>query len=155
MRVKTGPRMFRLLFCILLLSGCSGYGKIAAQRGKTGVVTIDHLISDMGSYDVHFMEAHHRCSPALVFDPKDDNRALRSSQWRQPGSAGELEGILYRIRRAGGGEVFLLLGPDGQRFGFLYAARGNKVYSRAADHRTLELYMKATPCSSGPGPSGP
>ena len=144
-----------LLLCIVLMSGCAGYGRIASQRGEAETVTIDRLVSERDRYDVYFMDTSYRCSPVLVFDPKDDDRVLRSSDWERVTSREDLSGSLYRIRRAGFGEVYLLLGPDGRRFGYLYATSGHRIYSKAIGDQSLELYMRSTPCSSGPGPSGP
>jgi hypothetical protein len=155
MRAKTVSSLWCLGVCIGLISGCSGYGRIASQRGEAETVTIDRLVSERGRYDVYFMEASFRCSPVLVFDPKEDGRVLRSGEWEEVASEEDLSGFLYRVRRSGGGEVYLLLGPDDRRFGYLYATSGHRIYSKAMDDGSLELYMRSTPCSSGPGPSGP
>ena len=154
-RAKPGSSVWCLLLCIVLMSGCAGYGRIASQRGEAETVTIDRLVSERDRYDVYFMDTSYRCSPVLVFDPKDDDRVLRSSDWERVTSREDLSGSLYRIRRAGFGEVYLLLGPDRRRFGYLYATSGHRVYSKAIGDRSLELYTRSTPCSSGPGPSGP
>jgi hypothetical protein len=155
MRLKPGSRLPGLLICLVLFSGCSGYGRIAAQRGETETITIDHLVSAFDRYDVYFMEASYGCSPLLVFDPKADDRILQSGDWEEVRSKDALPGFLHRIRREGFGEVYLLLGPEGRRYGFLYAADENRIYSRAIDENSLELYMKASPCRKGAGPSGP
>ncbi|MCF8061840.1 MAG: hypothetical protein K9M82_04925 [Deltaproteobacteria bacterium] len=156
MKGKRNSGLFCFLFCLcFIVPGCSGYGKITTQRGEAARVTIEQLITEIERYDVYFMEADRRCSSSLIFDPREDDRVLRSSQWREIGPEESLSDFLYRVERLWNAEVYLLLGPDGRHFGFLYAAGRNRIYSKAIDSRTLELYMKATPCSSGPGPSGP
>ena len=155
MGAKTVTSLFFFLICTVLISGCSGYGRIADQRRDAETVTIDRLVSQRDRYDVYFMDTSYHCSPVLVFDPKDDDRVLQSGDWKRVGPGEDLSGFLYRIRRAGFGEVYLLLGPDGRRFGYLYATSGHRIYSKTIGDRRLELYMRSMPCSYGPGPSGP
>ena len=149
MRTKSNPSLLYILICLSLLSGCAGFGKITSPRGED--VTVDRLISDFERYHVYYMESYHRCSPVLVFDPKDDERTLRSDDWEEVGSPEDLADYLHRVRRSGAADVYLLLGPDDRRFGYLVATGTYRIYSQAAGEGTLELRTRSTPCY-GVGP---
>jgi hypothetical protein len=148
MKTHLKKNAFRLLSCVLLLAGCAGYGRVAVQEGGDAEVTIHQLISGLEDYDVYYVDGFHRCGSALVFDPKGDGRVLTSGSWEKVGTEEPLSSSLYRVRRAGATEVYLLLGPDGRRYGYLFADDRNRVYTEAVGESTLRVHVSSKPCGS-------
>lgn len=142
--------VYGMMLLVLVMTGCSGYGTIAVQRGDGDKVTLKRLVEEREKYNVTFMESTHRCALSLIFDPKGDDRTLRSSQWSRVDSEESLGVAVDRIRALQNPDVSLLLGPDGDPFGYLYGAGRGRVYLKAIDARTMEVHLKPNPCPSAP-----
>lgn len=131
------------LFAAILISGCSGYGKLYPSRYDEKV-TIQDLIENYEDYDVYFSGYDTDNPSGIMFDPRNDNRTLKpSDRWMKiedQETASEVVGWI-QIQDLPSYYVGLrrILGPDDHLYGYLFSV-WHHVYAKVVDERTLLVY---------------
>jgi hypothetical protein len=108
----------------LLLSGCAGGNFGTMKQEEAGGMTLEALLRDWQSYNIHFAGISVEKPVAILFDPKNDGKNL------------EVEGLRWwsikdqQTLRDGIGRVNMLqehlpriwkvLGPDDSVYGYVY-----------------------------------
>jgi len=127
----------------LWIWGCAGYGKLGLQTKTRDAVTIEHLVSSQSAYHVYYSGYAIDNAAGVLFDPKDDERTLMVSRaWERIQKDGEVsEAVRWASIPALNykPELYRVLGPDGQFFGYLYTGWLHAVL-KAIDPQTLFVY---------------
>ncbi len=130
------------VFFISLTSGCStvkGYGKLGYAQTTEPKMTLDQLVKNWKDYDIYYSGVDKdRYIIGVMFDPKQDERKLVGHEWWAPVET--QEDLSQNIRWINvlplEPQLWKILGPDNQLYGYIYTAR-HPVIIKVIDDRTL------------------
>ncbi|MBW2590293.1 MAG: hypothetical protein JRD71_06190, partial [Deltaproteobacteria bacterium] len=60
----------------IIITGCSGYGKLVIESKNEAEVTIEDLTKNSDDYDIHYFGHGEKFVSGIIFDPKKDNKKL-------------------------------------------------------------------------------
>ena len=136
-------KKFVLLFlawCVGSMLGCAGIARFERESGETD--RIQELLRNQESYAVHAAIWPANRVVALVFDPKSDERVILTEGWTRVEK--DLSSSVKKMSAGTSPGLFSILGPDGQRFGYLYTFLPG-LQTQVVDERTLRFYYVKPP----------
>jgi hypothetical protein len=132
------------LMAIFFLSGCaslSEYGKVRKQAESVEEVTTRDLVENFGDYRVYYNEIPGGYIRALLFDPIDDKKGFTTKSWTVVESREVLlEKLKWMDYNWKSRQVWKVLGPGDQFFGYLITTRWSALLTKRIDENTLRLY---------------
>ena len=140
---------------VILMSGCSGYGKLRLESEYRGV-TIQDLEGNTDDYTIYYSGYGPDNTSGIMFDPKGDNRTLLpSDRWIELQSPKKVSEIVSWIQTEDFPgfypQLYRILGPHGEFYGYLYTG-WQRVVTKETDKNTLLVYdLPAPPQYYGPG----
>jgi hypothetical protein len=141
-------KKFGLLFLASYVGsmlGCAGIVRFERESGETD--RIQELLRNQQSYAVHATIWPGNRVVALVFDPKSDERVILAEGWRRVEK--DLSSSVKEMSAGTSPGLFSILGPDGQRFGYLYTFLPG-LQTQVVDERTLRFYHVRPPPAPAP-----
>ena len=145
---KTFPAVavFMLAF---LMSGCmwlKTYGRLASPSINGHRVTVEDLKQNWDDYTVYYTGMSPGNPGGVIFDPKEDNRALVGDRWVKVENQETVSKIIYGVRTdiEFFPALYMILGPDDQFYGYLYFSWGFPVF-KVIDDKTLYVYELQSP----------
>ena len=132
------------LVLAVLLAGCAGYGQTEFIPSGDNQMTIEYLIEHSDEYVAHYSGYAPNNPSGLIFDPRNEGRALQPSERWVPISGpdairevkrwldlGDLPGYYLSLRR--------IRGAEGNLYGYVYTGWQHLVM-RQVDESTLYVY---------------
>jgi len=119
-------RIFLYLITVFLVTsflGCAESGDRARLADPRSDMTIDYLQKHWKDYNVSYAGVDADRVNAILFDPKGDGRKLTLQQfWVSVKDEKQLSDLIGSINifRNEGPDLFSVVGPGGQVFGYLY-----------------------------------
>ena len=132
------------LIFLFFISGCmqlSDYGKLRLQSGQRERVTIEALIKNWQDYNVYYAGLYESSPSAIMFDPKQDDRALEGDTWIRVGDQEKLADLIDWMWTdpVSYPRVWRVLGPNDEFYGFMFTG-WNHVVAKLAGNRTMWVY---------------
>jgi len=116
------------------------WGKLRLQPRGVERVTYEMLLENWQDYDVYFAGPWKGRPSAIMFDPRGDDRKLEHHKWWEPikdeETLAEVAWGIYVGQVSFFPEVWRILGPDNQFYGYMYTA-WHHVLIKVVDDRTL------------------
>lgn len=130
-----------MLALVFLMCGCSwyrSYGKVRELSRHEEKLTIQGLIENWQDYTIYYAGSSAQQPSAIMFDPKNDDRALVSDKWIRVEDQETLSELISWLEHSTRFPPRLqrILGPDDQFFGYFYSG-WNHVVLKVVDERTL------------------
>lgn len=146
---KTIQRGLLVLLALLLLGGCGTFINTAQLKtpGTIGnMVTLEDLVKNWDAYNVYYAGLADDTPAALLFDPKNDQKALSGKRWEKVEDRKLLTSMVDFIKRYSNFDprLYSIVGPDHQVYGYVFSPT-NEVYMRVADERTIYVYDVESP----------
>lgn len=141
----------------ILISGCSGYGKLKYRSQYREKVTIQELIENSDDYHIHYSGYAINNSSGIMFDPKKDGKTLTpSDRWTSVEDRKRVTEVVSWLQLHNHPGYYLrlykILGPDDQLYGYLFTGWHHVVF-KVVDERTLFVYgLPDPPHYFGPDP---
>jgi hypothetical protein len=128
----------------IIITGCSGYGKLIIESKNEDEVTIEKLIKNSDDYDIHYFGLGEKFVSGIIFDPKKDNKKLLpSNMWVEINEQTTISDIVKRIKRSDlRGFIptfYKIVGLDGVFYGYLFTGWSHIVLEKIDDN-TLSVY---------------
>ncbi|MBW2606411.1 MAG: hypothetical protein JRD05_02115 [Deltaproteobacteria bacterium] len=128
----------------IIITGCSGYGKLVITSKNEAEVTIEQLIKNSDDYDIHYFGHGEKFVSGIIFDPKKDNKKLLpGDMWVEINEQTTISDIVKRIK---GSDfpgfiptLYKIVGPDGVFYGYLFTGWFHIVLKKIDDD-TLSVY---------------
>lgn len=143
MKKRFGP-FLALTGLVLALVGCAVYTGARSQMAYGNRVTVQGLVSGWQNYNIYFT-GHGRGHPsAVLFEPKDDGRAIIADRWWKVEQYEILTDLVDSIQRQLPIAYYYprlleLVGPDNHRYGYVFTS-WDHVVVKLVDERTLVVY---------------
>jgi len=128
----------------IIITGCSGYGKLAINSKNEAEVTIEKLVKNSGDYDIYYFGYGEKFVSGIIFDPKKDNKKLLpSDMWVEINEQTAISDIVKRIK-SGNFPTFIptlykISGPGDVFYGYLFSGWFHIVLKKIDDD-TLSVY---------------
>jgi hypothetical protein len=133
-----------LVGLVFALSGCVPYTGARSQMIYGNRVTVQSLVKDWQNYNIYFT-GHGRGHPsAVLFEPKDDGRAIVADRWWKVDQYEMLTDLVDSIQRQLPiayyyPKLLELVGPDNHRYGYVFTS-WDHVVVKLVDERTLVVF---------------
>ncbi len=129
---------YTVIALILMLAGCASQGKLRLLPADETRITLPVLRQNWKDYLVYYS------TRVVAFDPIEGERTLEfGAGWIFIENSEKLAEILDRLQfapRFDPGEIYEILGPEGDSYGFILFARGDLVSVRKVNAKTLRVY---------------
>ena len=129
---------------VLALSGCATYTGARSQMVYGNRITVQGLVKDWQNHNIYFT-GHGRGHPsAVLFEPKDDDRAIIADRWWKVETYEVLADLVDSIQRQLPigfyyPRLLELVGPDNHRYGYALTS-WDHVVVKLIDDRTMVVY---------------
>ena len=129
---------------VLALSGCATYTGARSQMVYGNRISVQGLVKDWQNYNIYFT-GHGRGHPsAVLFEPKDDDRAIIADRWWKVETYEVLADLVDSIQRQLPigfyyPRLLELVGPDNHRYGYVFTS-WDHVVVKLTDDRTMVVY---------------
>jgi hypothetical protein len=148
--VLSQPLLRLSLFLWLpLFFGCASQqslGSLSLEPKYSEDQTLERIQRDWEAHYISYIGRFQGSPTAVVFDPKEDDRALRQAGWTQVEDAETLRDVIQWVRSTQfDPRLYQILGPGGEFYGYLYSAWDNHVLVKLADENTLTVYIQEVP----------
>ena len=146
----TIKKWFGVLIIIGAFAGCVGtYGKILLQNPQEKKITIQDLANTRNNYLVYHGSRDGVRPSGLIFDPRGNDTRLTGETWTLIEDENTFDSMLRKVMLfAPNAVVAQILGPDNQRFGFIYYDFRLHVPVRVEDENTLYVMALPKPIST-------
>jgi hypothetical protein len=134
-----------LACCAGSILGCAGIARF--ERESDEADRIQELLRNEESYEVYAAIWPGSLVVALVFDPKSDERVILADGWTRVKK--DLSSLVKGMSAGNSPELFSILGPDGQKFGYLYTFLPG-LQTQVVSETTLRFYYVKPPPAPGP-----
>ena len=143
---------------MVIITGCSGYGKLRLQSRSADDVTVEKLQENFSDYTVYYAGYALDNPSGIMFDPKNDNRTLMPSErWTKIEDKESIIEVISWIKIQDSSfhypRLYRILGPDDQFYGYLYSA-WDHLLTKVMDDKTLWVYDLPDPPHYEEGPEG-
>ena len=133
-----------IIISAIIITGCSGYGKLVIESKNEAEVTIEELIKNLDDYDIHYFGYGKKFVSGIIFDPKKDNKKLLpSDMWVEINEQTTISDIVKRIKGSDFPRfvptLYKIVGPDGVFYGYLFTGWSHIVLKKIDDD-TLSVY---------------
>ncbi|MBA7648984.1 hypothetical protein ES703_56776 [subsurface metagenome] len=137
-----------------LVYGCAGYGKFVIQSSPGERVSIEELQKNWNDYTIYYSGLSETRPRGIMFDPKHDNRRLVGDQWIKVEDQQMLSKLVswMQFPKRGYPELYRILGPDDEFYGYLYHNGHRRAVAKVVDDRTMYVYDLTPSYHGGPGP---
>ena len=136
---------------LLIISGCTGYGKLILPPKSETEALLENLLSRTDQYVVHYHGNSEKLVSGLLFDPKNDNKHIRSesAMWQKVTDAKVISSIADIILTTDEPHYFPNLyqvaDPQGNFYGYIITGWTGLVIKQV-DEQTLKVYgLKGPP----------
>ena len=128
----------------IIITGCSGYGKLVIESKNEAEVAIEKLIKNSDDYDIYYFGRSEKFVSGIIFDPKKDNKKLLpGDMWVKTNEQTTISDIVKRIKGSDfpgfSPTLYKIVGPDGVFFGYLFTGWFHIVLKKIDDD-TLSVY---------------
>ncbi len=135
---------FIIIISAIIITGCSGYGKLVNKSKNEAEVTIEKLIKNSDDYDIHYFGHGTKFVSGIIFDPKKDNKKLLpGDMWVGINEQTTISDIVKRIK---GSDfpgfiptLYKIIGPEDSFYGYLFTGWFHIVLKKIDDN-TLSVY---------------
>jgi hypothetical protein len=131
------------ILLVALLSGCAAGGGYGSMRVvEDGSMTVDTLVNSWQNYEVYWAGFDPSIPVAVLFDPKNDGKALQMGQrWTGVSDQATVNRMVGFIKQSLGTGGFpprlrVILGPDGSIYGYVYTGINHLVIN-VIDDKTM------------------
>ena len=128
----------------IIISGCSGYGKLVIKSKNDAEVNIEKLIINSNDYDIHYFGYGKKFVSGIIFNPKRDNKKLLLGDiWVETNDQTTIADIVKRMKNSTFSEfiptLYKILGPEDAFYGYLFTGWFHIVLKKIDDN-TLSVY---------------
>jgi hypothetical protein len=127
-----------LLISLSLISGCTNSAILRVQYGADTKAFLNTIEANYDKYIIHALEWPVDEVSAIVFDPKDDNRAIENDGWTKVSAQDQLSKLIARSDRLISRQFFKIVGPNDDFYGYLLGGQ-EYVWIETIDENTLKL----------------
>jgi hypothetical protein len=125
--MKKGVVVVSLIFLLVMVAGCAGYGKPRLQSGPGETMTTQQLKEDWQRYHILATGLHMGVPSAIIFDRKDDGREIIGEGWWELNDYKSISETIDRIGAQGSvaqyyPRLWKILGPDDHLYGYMFTA---------------------------------
>jgi hypothetical protein len=125
---------------LILVYGCAGYYQYSLKNPAKGEISIENLEANWTDYFVYYTKVRGNTgNTALIFNPKNDDKVINAKYWSKVLNNKTLSNIMATMKSKGYTNIYRIVGPEGQLFGYMIAARCNLV-AKVVDEKTLDVY---------------
>jgi len=148
-----------ILLALFCLSGCLGlekYGSIRAADGQWAN-TIQGLIENWQEYHIYYAGLSYKSPSAIMFNPKQGDKRVVSQKWMPVTDQSVVITIVKWLDSYVNFPPYLsvVLGPNGDFFGYVYTSAEEQVVAREIEPNTLFIEdIPLPPFDYGPGGRG-
>lgn len=137
------------VLALFLFGGCATLrsGGAASIIGPNGeAVTLQDLVKNWEAYDIYYAGISDDTPSALLFDPKNDDKALSGKRWEKVEDQKLLASMIDFIQRYINFDprLYSIVGPDHQVYGYVFSPT-NEVYLKVVDAKTIYVYEVESP----------
>ena len=144
------------LMSILLLSDCSGYGRLSLVSGHgKDPIMVEKLVENSGDYVVHYSGYAVNNPSGIMFDPKTDDRTLvPSERWIKIKNSETVSEVVDWIKIHDypwyDPKLYQIIGPNKDLYGYLFTG-WQHVKLEAMENGKLFVYdLRSPPQYYGP-----
>lgn len=146
-----------LVMGVVLLAGCTGYGRLERISRSDEKITIENLVAHVGEYDVYYSGYDLDNASGIIFDPKNDFRKLvPSDRWRPVVGETAVADLVSWIQVQSSLGYFPTLhrirGPAGEFYGYLYSGWNDLITKVIGENSLLVYDLPDPPHYRGPNP---
>lgn len=132
-----------LISLFFMGAGCGSYGKLRLESGPGEIMTIEQLQKNWEHYHVLFTGVEPNVPSAIIFDRKDDDRAVIGERWWDLKDYKTLSETIGKIAGQGPDgpyfpRLWKMLGPDDHLYGYLFTAWDRAVMS-IGENKTMTV----------------
>jgi hypothetical protein len=144
---------YLLLLVFALASGCAGRYPMLGNPGKTDT---ESLLRNWQDYEIYYAGVHAGQPSAVMFDPKDDGRAIVTERWFKTTNRELMEDMVDTIKREvpiGGlyPRLWGIYGPEGDLYGYMFTAWNDATMSMVAENRLFVNDIPVPPYQAADG----
>ena len=134
-----------LLPGLLLHTGCAGYG--SARYHRQIQRKLPEMINNFKDYHVYYSGMSEAFPSGLIFDPKNDGRAIAQKKWIRVESKDLMEKFVRKLKLYHNypPRLYSLFGEDGQNYGFIYTGYKHIVIRQLEENRIHVYEMHQPP----------
>ena len=130
---------------LILIYGCAGYYQYSLKKPPEGEISIENLEANWTDFFVYYTKVRGNTgNTALIFNPKNDDKVINARHWSKVLNDQTFSNIMAKMKRKGHTNIYRIVGPEGQFFGYMVAARCLLV-ARLVDKKTLDVYNYVPP----------
>ncbi len=136
---------------LLIIYGCSGYGKLTLPPKSETDALLDDLLSRTDQYVVHNHGNNQKLVSGILFDPKEDTKHIRleDAMWQEISDAQAIASIVNIILTTDEPNyfpnVYQVTDPEGNFYGYLITG-WTGVVIKPVDDQTVKVYgLKGPP----------
>jgi hypothetical protein len=143
-KLGVGYFILPVVLAAAMLSGCAGYGGLEWEPRGEGKMTIQSLVAGQKEYFVYYAGYAPDNPSGLLFDPRNDTRALQPSpRWTRIEGEGAIRNVVewLDILNFPGGfpTLYRVRGPEGELYGFMYSGWRDLI-TKKIDEQNLYVY---------------
>ncbi len=143
MKITITIYRFALAIALLLFTmGCVSDVNLVRSDEANDKLNIRTLEKNREAYTIYYTHTGgaRYGNVALLFDPKDDDRTLVASRWTRIEDKKTLSSIIGNMDHRGyRPDLYNIVGPNGNDFGYLYAAR-RWLITKVESDTTMHVY---------------
>ena len=141
---------------LFFLSGCLGLEKYGSIRSAGGqyAASIQDLVENWQEYHIYYAGLSYKSPSAILFNPKEGNKRVVSQKWRPVTDQSVVITIVKWLDSYVNFPPYLsvVLGPNGDFFGYVYTSAEEQVVVREIEPNTLFIEdIPLPPFDYGPG----
>lgn len=136
---------------LLIISGCTGYGKLTLPPKSETDALLDDLLSRTDQYVVHNHGNNQKLVSGILFDPKEDTKQIRieDAMWQEISDAQAIASIVNIILTTDEPNyfpnVYQVTDSEGNFYGYLITG-WTGVVIKPVDDKTVKVYgLKGPP----------
>ncbi|MDY6790274.1 MAG: hypothetical protein SWH54_03300 [Thermodesulfobacteriota bacterium] len=133
------------MISVIIIVGCSGFGKLAIQPKHEAKTAMEELIRNIDDYDIHYFGYGKKFVSGIIFDPKrDKKKLLPGDKWVKIDKQTTISDIVKRMKGGSNFPGFIptlykILAPDDAFYGYLFTGWSHIVLKKI-DKDTLSVY---------------
>ncbi|MGD2126263.1 MAG: hypothetical protein PVG99_09300 [Desulfobacteraceae bacterium] len=143
-RKRYMPAAVAGLLLAFIISGCASYGKLRLESGPEKKMTTETLNKNWRDYTIYYAGLNEKHPSAVMFDRKDDDRAVVGDRWFKVENKEDLVDLIDYIQRETPigkyyPRLWKVLGPDDHLYGYMVSA-WNHAVMKVVDDKTMYVH---------------
>lgn len=140
---------------LLLIAGCAtlrNTAQLGTPEVNNQIVTVQDLVKNWEAYSIYYAGISDDTPTAILFDPKNDDKALAGKRWEKVEDQKLLTSMIDFVERYTQFDprLYGIVGPDQQVYGYVFSPT-NEVYMKVADGKTIYVYDIESPLYKNDG----